>query len=79
MLVFCNDLSVNKYGITSAEHALGCTFHEDATVVLFLRGALNIGVHISNEEVELDVGTERDDSIHSINTLHHWVLFADFI
>ena len=60
MLVFGKKLSVNKNSAASAEHALRGTFHENATVVFFFCGASNLGVHISNEEVELDVGTERD-------------------
>jgi len=77
MLVFGNNLSINKDSATSGYNAIRCAFQEHTAVVFFPLGALDFGVHISDKEVELDIRTKRNYSIYSINTFHHRVLFAN--
>lgn len=79
MRVLGDNLSVNKNRAASAEHALRCSLHEDATVVLLFGGTSDTGVHVSNYQIELDVRVERDDCVHAVNPLHHRVLLTDTI
>lgn len=55
-----HDDTVDNDAVASDEHSIGGTLKVDAEVVFDAGGVLLGGVHVSDEEVELDVGGEVD-------------------